>query len=80
MATMSTDTTVFYVGWIHIEKLPEGIQTVAKLTHLQDIIDASIDYCISYKPNISFFEAYGIEGLKALEKVIQHINHRPCNY
>ncbi len=35
---------------------------------LIDVIEASKDQVIAYKPNISFFEAYGIEGLHLLEK------------
>ncbi|RAP27975.1 orotidine-5'-phosphate decarboxylase [Candidatus Marinamargulisbacteria bacterium SCGC AG-343-D04] len=58
-----------------ISKLPSGYpQSVDGLTHfLCDIIDISHEHCIAYKPNISFFEAYGIPGLKSLETVIQHI-------
>ncbi|WP_289063241.1 orotidine-5'-phosphate decarboxylase [uncultured Zobellia sp.] len=38
------------------------------------IIDATHDICVSYKPNIAFYEAYGIKGWQALEKTITYIN------
>ncbi|MFK7059859.1 orotidine-5'-phosphate decarboxylase [Flavobacterium oreochromis] len=38
------------------------------------IIDATHDLCVAYKPNIAFFEAYGIKGWISLEKTIQYIN------
>lgn len=40
------------------------------------IIDATLDYAIAYKPNLAFYEALGVEGLKSLEKTIQYINSR----
>lgn len=38
------------------------------------IIDATHDLCVGYKPNIAFYEAYGIEGWKSLEKTINYLN------
>ncbi|MGP1990799.1 orotidine-5'-phosphate decarboxylase [Zobellia laminariae] len=38
------------------------------------IIDATHDICVSYKPNIAFYEAYGIKGWQSLEKTIKFIN------
>lgn len=40
------------------------------------IIDATHDLCVSYKPNIAFYEAYGIKGWQALEKTINYINEK----
>ncbi|MBH38261.1 orotidine-5'-phosphate decarboxylase [bacterium] len=59
-----------------ITQLPSGYSSnVTGLSHfLKDIIDASITQCIAYKPNISFFEAYGIEGLTILSDIIKHID------
>jgi orotidine-5'-phosphate decarboxylase len=42
------------------------------------IIEATQEYCIAYKPNIAFYEAYGLKGWKALQKTIDYINkHYP---
>ncbi|WP_093368623.1 orotidine-5'-phosphate decarboxylase [Psychroflexus sediminis] len=38
------------------------------------IIDATQAYCIAYKPNIAFYEAYGVKGWKALKRTIDYIN------
>jgi len=38
------------------------------------IIDATSDLVCSYKPNIAFYEAYGIEGLRSLKKTIEYLN------
>lgn len=37
------------------------------------IVDATADLVCSYKPNLAFYEALGIPGLKALESTIAHI-------
>ncbi|PXX24532.1 orotidine-5'-phosphate decarboxylase [Arenibacter sp. ARW7G5Y1] len=38
------------------------------------IIDATHHLCVAYKPNIAFYEAYGIKGWQALEKTIHYLN------
>ncbi|WP_421805220.1 orotidine-5'-phosphate decarboxylase [Flagellimonas sp.] len=38
------------------------------------IIDATHSYCVAYKPNIAFYEAYGLEGWKSLERTMAYIN------
>ncbi|MDD7605757.1 MAG: orotidine-5'-phosphate decarboxylase [Prevotellaceae bacterium] len=37
------------------------------------IIDATADYCVAYKPNLAFYEAFGVKGIVAFEKTIQYI-------
>ena len=42
------------------------------------IIAATAPYAVAYKPNIAFFETYGVEGIKALKEVMDYINdHYP---
>lgn len=38
------------------------------------IIDATHHLAVAYKPNIAFYEAYGIKGWKSLEKTITYLN------
>ncbi|MTG98419.1 MULTISPECIES: orotidine-5'-phosphate decarboxylase [Myroides] len=38
------------------------------------IIDATHDVAVAYKPNIAFYEAYGIKGWESLKKTIDYIN------
>lgn len=37
------------------------------------IIDATAKYCVAYKPNLAFYECYGIEGMRALDATIDYI-------
>ena len=37
------------------------------------IIDATQEYCVAYKPNTAFYEAYGVKGWQSLEKTINYI-------
>lgn len=41
----------------------------------KSIIDTTAKYCVAYKINIAFFEAYGIEGWNSLEKVMDYLNN-----
>ena len=38
------------------------------------IIDATHEYTVAYKPNLAFYEAYGLKGWQALEKTIKYLN------
>ncbi len=38
-----------------------------------EIIDATSDLVCAYKPNLAFYEALGITGIRALEKTLSHI-------
>jgi len=40
------------------------------------IIDATHHLCVAYKPNIAFYEAYGLKGWKALQKTIEYLNEK----
>jgi orotidine-5'-phosphate decarboxylase len=53
----------------HLLKLEDPIFEFNKA-----IIDSTHDLCVSYKPNIAFYEAYGIKGWQSLQKTIEYIN------
>lgn len=38
------------------------------------IIDITSKYVIAYKPNLAFFESYGSNGFKSLEKIMKYLN------
>ncbi len=40
------------------------------------IVDATHHLCVAYKPNIAFYEAYGLKGWKALERTINYLNDK----
>lgn len=67
-----------------IKKMPQwlveeaGSDTYkALMTFNKAIIDATAPYCVAYKPNTAFYEAFGAEGWKALADTIAYIreNH-----
>ena len=37
------------------------------------IIDATAPYCVAYKPNLAFYECYGVDGMRALEVTVDYI-------
>lgn len=41
------------------------------------IIDATAPYCVAYKPNLAFYETYGVKGMISFENTIKYIkeNH-----
>jgi orotidine-5'-phosphate decarboxylase len=61
-----------------VSKLPSGF--AAKPASLADfnkaIIDATAEYAVAYKPNLAFYEAYGLEGWKALEETIGYLRNQ----
>ena len=59
---------------------PEGLGNKnAKISDLIDhslkIVDATIDLAVCYKPNLAFFERWGSDGFKWLEKIIGYIGN-----
>ena len=42
------------------------------------IIDATAAHCVAYKPNLAFYECYGIDGMRALDATVDYIRtHYP---
>ena len=39
----------------------------------KQIIDATAPYCVAYKPNLAFYEAYGIHGMTAFKKTVRYL-------
>lgn len=45
------------------------------------IIDATAPYCVAYKPNLAFYEAFGIPGMTAFAKTVKYIKqHHPHHF
>ncbi len=40
----------------------------------KQIIDATVEYCVAYKPNTAFYESLGSKGWISLEKTIDYLN------
>lgn len=39
----------------------------------KEIIDATLDYCVSYKMNTAFYEAQGVKGWQSMQKTFNYI-------
>ena len=57
-------------------KMPEHLRSAKDgvFQFNRAIIDATIDYCVAYKPNLAFYEALGIEGLRQLKLTMDYIH------
>lgn len=40
------------------------------------IIDTTADSCVAYKPNLAFYEAFGVKGLIAFEKTVNYLKEK----
>jgi orotidine-5'-phosphate decarboxylase len=56
-------------------KIPKHLQsnTNAVLDFNKAIIDATKDYCVSFKINTAFYEAMGVKGWQIMEETLHHI-------
>ncbi len=75
-----------------INKIPQCIIDEAKEKDGEDyifralcefnalIIDATAPYCVAYKPNLAFYEAYGVEGIMAFEFTIDYLKEEYPNH
>lgn len=59
-----------------LKKIPQHLLNVndAIYTFNKNIIDATAPYCVAYKPNLAFYEAFGVKGMIAFEKTINYLN------
>ena len=57
-------------------KLPTHLQGTpdAVFQFNRAIIDATIDLCVAYKPNLAFYEALGIDGLRQLKMTMDYLH------
>ena len=69
-----------------VTKMPQSLVEAMKKEYGEDnwlfpaiwefnarIIDATAPYCVAYKPNLAFYEAYGIDGMMAFENTIEYL-------
>ena len=53
----------------HLKKKDDPIFSFAKA-----IIDSTHEYAVAYKPNLAFFESYGVKGWQAFQKIMEYLN------
>ena len=61
---------------VDLNKIPKHLLAEADpiFAFNKAIIDATHHLCVAYKPNIAFYEAYGLEGWQALKQTIDYLN------
>lgn len=61
---------------VDLNKIPQHLlkEEDPIFTFNKSIIDATHHLCVAYKPNIAFYEAYGLKGWKSLERTINYLN------
>lgn len=65
-----------------INKIPEHLKKEEDpiFTFNKAIIDATAPYCVAYKPNLAFYECYGLKGMIAFEKTIKYLKENHPNH
>ncbi|MFP4093358.1 MAG: orotidine-5'-phosphate decarboxylase [Cyclobacteriaceae bacterium] len=58
-----------------IRKLPEHLYQHEDpvFAFNRQIIDATAEYCVAYKPNLAFYESMGAKGWESLQKTLDYI-------
>ncbi len=62
---------------VDLEKIPQHLLKLEDpiFEFNKQIIDATHELTVAYKPNIAFYEAYGLQGWKSLKRTIDYINN-----
>ncbi len=58
---------------VGLDPVPQSMPPVDLDTFSRSIIENTADLVCAYKPNLAFYEALGIDGLRVLEKTLKHI-------
>lgn len=58
-----------------IDKFPDFLKDDkdAIFSFNKAIIDATAPYCVAYKPNLAFYECYGLKGMEAFVKTVNYL-------
>ena len=65
-----------------INKIPEHLKKEEDpiFAFNKAIIDATAPYCVAYKPNLAFYECYGLKSMIAFEKTIKYLKENHPNH
>jgi len=60
---------------VDLKKVPEHLlkEEDPIFAFNKEIIDATAPYCVAYKPNLAFYEAFGVKGIIAFEKTVKYL-------
>ncbi|MGO3690299.1 MAG: orotidine-5'-phosphate decarboxylase [Psychroflexus halocasei] len=66
---------------VDLEKIPQHLLKLDDpiFEFNKEIIKATADFAVAYKPNLAFYEAYGLKGWKSLEKTISFLQENYPN-
>ena len=61
-----------------IDKIPKHLKDLddSIFEFNRQIIDATHDLCVAYKPNIAFYESEGVDGWRSLEKTVAYCKEK----
>ncbi len=61
-----------------VHKIPPALKDASDpvFAFNQEIIDATHDLCVAYKPNVAFYESLGAAGWLSLEKTVRYIREK----
>ena len=61
---------------IDLDKIPKHLKKEADpiFTFAKHIIDATQKYAVAFKPNLAFFESYGVQGWVSFQKIMKYLN------
>ncbi|MAD30544.1 MAG: orotidine-5'-phosphate decarboxylase [Flavobacteriaceae bacterium] len=67
---------------IDIEKIPNHLKNTEDpiFAFAKEIIDVTHSFAVAYKPNLAFFEFYGVQGLISFGKIIKYLNQNYSNH
>lgn len=66
-----------------LKKLPQHLLTEDDpiFAFNKAIIDATAPYCVAYKPNLAFYECFGLAGWRAFERTVDYLKaHHPDQF
>ncbi len=61
-----------------IQRIPAHLLDTSDpiFTFNKEIIDATREYCVAYKPNLAFYESLGAKGWESLEKTVMYVRSK----
>ncbi|MGA0444311.1 MAG: orotidine-5'-phosphate decarboxylase [Flavobacteriaceae bacterium] len=67
---------------IDLDKVPTAFQNQKEglFEFAKAIIDTTHPYAVAYKPNLAFYETYGVKGWEAFEKTMHYLNTNYPNH
>ena len=65
-----------------LKKIPQHLlnEEDAIFAFNKKMIDATAPYCVAYKPNLAFYEAFGVKGLASFEKTVKYLKEKYPNH